>query len=697
VSTERHSTAKPPPFLIGAALLFWGWQSGFPLVGALMALVLEAPQFTRARWDFSNQDFSRIWTFCALLFLASAVLAFTSNEGPADFRSLLFNPSIASERNAGNATARTTAALFRWLPMLFFLFLAAQRYSSREGVPLETISLILSGRWKRAKKLGLELPPGKSVDVSYPYFGLCLLASSVHPTSEDNYFYWGMCALLAWALWPQRSRRFALPIWAAALACVVLFGYLGQRGVGQLSRYIMNINPQWFMNMGRGRFDWAQSRTSIGQIGRIKNSGQIVIRLESTEGPPPAYLREASYRSYKGQTWSSEMTEGDFQRVVETNETSWVLLPEKPTIATVEIGCYIEHGRSLLPLPSGSARLEKLRAYILEKNPLGAVAAQGPGVVVFDARFGPGQTMDTPPVDKDDLLPVPPREADALQQVVDELHLKGQPLKQALQTLERFFQEKFTYRTWQPPSFSRTNESPLTRFLLRTRAGHCEYFATAGVLLLRKAGFPARYAVGYAVHEGARGKYVVRQRDAHSWCLVWNQNANHWQDFDPTPASWMEAEGSRASNLQFLTDFWSRIKFELAKFRWGQTHLRQYILTALIPILAFLLYRILFRSRRGRAGKGKEGDRQIVVWPGLDSEFYQLEKKLQERGIERGPGEPLAYWLRRASENPALADLRGPLESLLRLHYRYRFDPQGLALTERELLKHEAGVCLAKV
>src|SRR5206468_2006638 len=105
----------------------------------------------------SNQDFSRIWTFCALLFLASAVLAFTTNEGPADFRSLLHNPSLATERNAGTATARTTAALFRWLPMIFFLFLAAQRYSSREGVPIETISLILRARWKKAKKLRREL------------------------------------------------------------------------------------------------------------------------------------------------------------------------------------------------------------------------------------------------------------------------------------------------------------------------------------------------------------------------------------------------------------------------------------------------------------------------------------------------------------------------------------------------------------
>jgi hypothetical protein len=51
-----------------------------------------------------------------------------------------------------------------------------------------------------------------------------------------------------------------------------------------------------------------------------------------------------------------------------------------------------------------------------------------------------------------------------------------------------------------------------------------------------------------------------------------------WQDFDTTPPSWVTAEASRASPMQFLSDCWSRLVFEFAKFRWGQTHLRQYFL-----------------------------------------------------------------------------------------------------------------------
>ena len=62
--------------------------------------------------------------------------------------------------------------------------------------------------------------------------------------------------------------------------------------------------------------------------------------------------------------------------------------------------------------------------------------------------------------------------------------------------------------------------------------------------------------------------------------------------------------------------------------------------------------------------------------------------------MPRQPGEPLSDWLTRALADPALADLREPLQELLRLHYRHRFDPRGLSAPEREALSREARTCL---
>ena len=688
---------KPPPFLLGATLLFWGWQTGFFVVGAVMGLVLEAARFFKGRWDFSDDDFARLWTFCTLLFLAAAVYSFTANDGPKSFGNLFQDINLRTERTAGNSSAKTAASVVRWLPMLFFIFVAAQEYSSRDGIPLATLSLILRRRLKKAQQLGQPLPLLPNVNVGYPYFAVCLFAASIR-TGEDITFFWCVCGLLTWALWKYRSRRFGLVLWMSALVVAITAGYYGQGELGRLRNYVENLNPQWLLKFSRRRFDPTQSKTALGQIGKIKTSNRIVIRLEPKENSPvPNLLREASYRSYRAQAWFAGSSKNDFEYLSDNEiRNTYVLVPGKTNQSIANIACYLDGRRALLPLPEGSGRLENLSVIELHKNSLGAVLAVGPGLVMFDARFGSGTTMDSQPV-QDDIRDVPPREADALKQVMSELDLGGRSTEEVLQGVQGFFQSRFAYSTWQSgPDLVTADESPLSRFLLRTRSGHCEYFATATVLLLRQLGIPARYAVGYAVHEASGQKYVVRQRDAHAWCLVWNDKTKTWQNFDTTPASWMQEEAKRASALQWLSDAWSRLTFEISRLRWGQTNLRQYVLYAVVPILGLLLYKITFR-RRKRRRRGESSDEVEFLLPGLDSEFYLLERKLAQRGFVRGAGETLSEWLKRASENPELVDVRDELQRLLRLHYRYRFDPLGLSDPDREELRDKTRTILAEV
>jgi hypothetical protein len=268
-------------------------------------------------------------------------------------------------------------------------------------------------------------------------------------------------------------------------------------------------------------------------------------------------------------------------------------------------------------------------------------------------------------------------------------------IQATLNTISAFFQSKFTYSTWQRPNHGRRPASPLSHFLLETRSGHCEYFASATVLILRRLGIPARYAVGYAVHEASGSGYVIRNRDAHAWCLVWH-NGN-WENFDTTPGSWESEEAKRASSLEFLSDFWSRIQYEFAKLKvaWSQNRVQEYLPLLAVPVLAVLLYRIAFRrSWRWRRNK-KEGRRAETQMPGADSEFYELERTLARRGLGRGESESMSGWLDRAGWEPRLKPLREPLREVLRLHYRHRFDPRGLDAAGREELRKEARVCMA--
>ncbi|MBX3283703.1 MAG: DUF3488 domain-containing protein [Acidobacteria bacterium] len=82
-------------------------------------------------------------------------------------------------------------------------------------------------------------------------------------------------------------------------------------------------------------------------------------------------------------------------------------------------------------------------------------------------------------------------------------------------------------------------EDPLADFLFNVREGHCEYFATAMVIMLRTQGIAARVVNGF--HGGdfnnASGVTVVRERNAHSWVEVYFPKEDQWITFDPTPAA----------------------------------------------------------------------------------------------------------------------------------------------------------------
>jgi hypothetical protein len=76
---------------------------------------------------------------------------------------------------------------------------------------------------------------------------------------------------------------------------------------------------------------------------------------------------------------------------------------------------------------------------------------------------------------------------------------------------------------------------PLNDFILNNRAAHCQYFASALVIMARAVGVPARYVIGFYAHEPyGNGRTVVREQDAHAWAECWLDGIG-WVTFDATP------------------------------------------------------------------------------------------------------------------------------------------------------------------
>lgn len=91
--------------------------------------------------------------------------------------------------------------------------------------------------------------------------------------------------------------------------------------------------------------------------------------------------------------------------------------------------------------------------------------------------------------------------------------------------------------------FAYTLDTPLLgrnhvdEFLFDVKAGFCEHYSSAFVVLMRAAGIPARVVTGYVggVYNRLGDYWLVRRSDAHAWAEVWLPGRG-WVRVDPTAA-----------------------------------------------------------------------------------------------------------------------------------------------------------------
>jgi protein-glutamine gamma-glutamyltransferase len=658
-----------PPGLVGAALLFWGWQAGLLLFAVPMALALEGARFVGWRWELSAADARRIADLCRLILIAMGIYLW-----------------------ATRGTGHGVLALIAWFPLAVLPLVICQAYGAADRIDLRTFFLILR------REVG---DPGEAVNLAYPYVALLVGAASA-ANVRSPVFYLGVVLLAAWALWPVRPRAFPWPVWAGVLAVAAGGGYAGHLGLYALQAQIEAVMLELIADPARRESDPFRSRTALGSIGRLKLSDRILIRVDPGEPlrpeARPLLLHEAAYNVYAASLWGA--TDAVFTAVPpEPDRRTWDLEPAPPAgqaSRDIGIGLYTRRGRGMVPLPSGAFRLEGLLALHMSRNRLGAVKVEeGLGLATYRARVASGGSLGGAPDDVD--LKLPRQEAGVVGRIASDLGLEARPPREALDHIVRYFGSGFRYATYLEGT--RRGATALEDFLERTRAGHCEYFATATVLLLRAAGIPARYATGWSVQEWSprEGRYLVRARHAHAWALAWVDGA--WRDVDTTPPAWVSAEAAEASVWQSLYDLGSWAMFVFSRWRYSDqdpTSLR-YAGWLLAPLLAFLGWR-LYRSRRvSRADRATAvAAAAAVARPGADSEFYQVERALTRRGVGRRPGEPVERWVLRVRGAP-VPDLGAEvLPALTALHYRYRFDPKGLGPEERAELRAGVAAWLAR-
>ena len=112
-----------------------------------------------------------------------------------------------------------------------------------------------------------------------------------------------------------------------------------------------------------------------------------------------------------------------------------------------------------------------------------------------------------------------------------------------------------------------------------------------------------------------------------------------------------------------------------------------YLYWLLIIPLGFILLR-QFKINQGvkRVSLRQDGSKDLRL--GTDSEIYLIESALKKSGIIRNSTETWSDLLAILGQNNQLPpDLIADLETIVQLHYRYRFDPQGISELDRNQLQ----------
>lgn len=268
---------------------------------------------------------------------------------------------------------------------------------------------------------------------------------------------------------------------------------------------------------------------SPGNIASLAQSEEITFRVRFFDPVPSKaklYWRGIVLGRYDGRTWSPQPSRaGSAQIVINTRSA--------PTRYQVTLEPHgrrwlfaLEVPRALPRLPGNSVfvtpELQLLSSLAINDR----VRYEATSYVEFDLQ------PNEPPSVLPQWLELPPGFNPRTLAFAAQLRNQANNNDEVINAALRFFREQGFRYTLEPPPLGTHS---VDEFLFSTRAGFCEHYSGAFVVLMRASGIPARVVTGYQGGEinPADGFLTVRQSDAHAWAEVWLEKRG-WVRIDPT-------------------------------------------------------------------------------------------------------------------------------------------------------------------
>jgi transglutaminase-like putative cysteine protease len=379
---------------------------------------------------------------------------------------------------------------------------------------------------------------------------------------------------------------------------------------------------------------------TLDTIGTIRTSREVAMRLRYDGPPPPGHemrYKGGSYDTYRDGGWRAERgirpsrghTWGSTVRLSSSRASQWVEVFLRPVT-----------GRALMVPVDGVVVQEDQPGVALYVDGAGVVRRIGraSGPMEYRVGLGEGRVAQEAPVPAGllrataeaatevpeatlDTSEVSPRVAALAAEVAGD----GPPREQA-RRIERHLMSEYEYSLeflGRPPE-----GDPVEAFLFERHSGHCEYFASAMVLMLRSRGIAAKLATGFlgADYNPLEDYYVVRQSNAHAWVEAYLPEAG-WTVFDPTPPAGRPVS-SRSGFGTVLGQAWDYLLF-----RWDR-----YVLTyGFNDQMQFLAFAYGFWRDVSSFFGGDEGDAEAG-----DTGSRWADGRVEDPAA--GPADGLATW-----------------------------------------------------
>lgn len=253
--------------------------------------------------------------------------------------------------------------------------------------------------------------------------------------------------------------------------------------------------------------------------------------LKVVGGLNDPYLHQMAFEDYYNGRWGPQLNRRDFGPAD--------LRPDAPG-PRARVTRYVnDDGYLSAPLSCAGIDVGPRASTTWPTQGSGPVRLEPDDVVAYDIIHGPNDTYQGPlctpptPTETARCLQMPPEIDSKVRAIARRIAAESADPRLRVEGVVRFLMRNNAYSL----TTQRGSGDPISNFILQRKSAHCEYFASAATILLRGAGIPTRYAIGYYAHEGdGPGVTVVRAQDAHAWAESWLPGVG-WVVVDATPGN----------------------------------------------------------------------------------------------------------------------------------------------------------------